>query len=390
MAVMDQDTGKMLNYRQLRRHPNKEIRKAWTTSAANEFGRLANGVRGRVKGTKTIKFIRKKDVPAERRKDVTYGQFQCNERPEKKERNRSRFVVGGDWLKATYPGETGTPTAEMLVAKILLNSVISTKKAKFMTMDISNFYLNTPMKRPEYIRIKLTDIPDEIINEYNLRTIAATDGSVYIEVNKGMYGLPQAGLLANELLEKRLNKQGYRQSKLVPGLWKHDWRPIQFTLVVDDFGVKYVGKEHAQHLFKTIQQHYPVTPEWKGTRYIGITLDWDYKKRQVHLSMPGYVKKALKQFEHPEPTKRQNAPFPYTPPNYGATKQYAKGESTAPALDKKDKRFIQQVCGKFLFYGRAVDSTVLAPISAIALHSASDMTVAVTDPTGAGCETSPG
>ena len=62
-----------------------------------------------------------------------------------------------------------------------------------------------------------------------------------------MYGLLQAGLLANKLLEKRLNINGYFQSKLVPGLWKHEWRPIQFTLVVDDFGVKYVGKEHALH-----------------------------------------------------------------------------------------------------------------------------------------------
>jgi len=60
-----------------------------------------------------------------------------------------------------------------------------------------------------------------------------------------MYGFPQAGLLANELLEKRFNEHGYHQSKLVPGLWKHEWRLIQFTLVVDDFGVKYVGKEHA-------------------------------------------------------------------------------------------------------------------------------------------------
>ena len=62
-----------------------------------------------------------------------------------------------------------------------------------------------------------------------------------------MYGLPQSGLLANELLEKGLNKHGYHQSKLVPGLWKHDTRPIRFTLVVDDFGVKYEGKEHALH-----------------------------------------------------------------------------------------------------------------------------------------------
>ena len=87
-----------------------------------------------------------------------------------------------------------------------------------------------------------------------------------------MYGLPQSGLLANKLLEKRLNKRGYRQSKLLPGLWKHDWRPIQFTLVVDDFGVKYVGDKHALHLKKTLEENYKVTTEWDGTRYIGITL----------------------------------------------------------------------------------------------------------------------
>ena len=156
----------------------------------------------------------------------------------------------------------------------------------------------------------------------------------------------------------------------MPGLWKHDWRPIQFTLVVDDFGVKYVGKEHALHLQQTLEEHYKVTNDWTGSRYIGITIDWDYKRRQVHLSMPGYVAKALKQFQHVKPTRRQDAPYPCARIQYGAKKQYATQESTAPALDKKGKRYIQQVCGKFLFLGRAVDSTLLCPISAIAAQSA--------------------
>lgn len=102
--------------------------------------------------------------------------------------------------------------------------------------------------------------------------------SVHIEANKGMYGLPQAGLLANELLEKRLNKRGYFQSKSGPGLWKHKWRPVQFTLVVDDVGVKYVGREHAQRLKDTLNKNYKVTTEWNDGRYIGITLDWDYRR----------------------------------------------------------------------------------------------------------------
>jgi hypothetical protein len=140
---------------------------------------------------------------------------------------------------------------------------------------------------------------------------------------------------------------------------------VQFTLVVDDFGVKYVGKEHALHLKQTLTADYAVTTEWDGKRYIGITLDWDYKRRQVHLSMPGYIQKALKQFQHVASTKQQQ-PYPSAPINYGAKKQYATQQSSSPLLDAKGKKFIQQVCGKFLFLGRAVDSTLLCPISAIA------------------------
>ncbi len=110
-----------------------------------------------------------------------------------------------------------------------------------------------------------------------LREKATSNGSIYIMATKGMYGLPQAGLIANELLESRLNKHGYRQSKLVPGLWRHDTRPIQFTLVVDDFGVKYVGKEHALHLKHVLEEHYQLTCDWDGCRYISITLNWDYQ-----------------------------------------------------------------------------------------------------------------
>ncbi len=87
-----------------------------------------------------------------------------------------------------------------------------------MTRDISNFYLNSPLVCLEYIRIKIGNIPEKIINEYNLRNKVTASGHVHIKANKGMYGLPQAGLIANELLKKQLNEHGYRQSKLIPGL----------------------------------------------------------------------------------------------------------------------------------------------------------------------------
>ncbi len=94
-----------------------------------------------------------------------------------------------------------------------------------------------------------------------MRALATPDGFVHIKATKGMYGLLQTGLLANKLLKKRLNENGYRQSKLLTGLWKHDWQPIQFTLVVDNFGVKYVGEEHAKHLQVTLERHYKVTQD---------------------------------------------------------------------------------------------------------------------------------
>eukprot|EP00804_Cyclotella_cryptica_P025603 CCRYP_002838-RA/>CCRYP_002838-RA protein AED:0.23 eAED:0.23 QI:0/-1/0/1/-1/1/1/0/716 len=147
LAVLDPNSGKQLNYRQLLQHPKYKV--AWSRSAADEFGRLAQGVGDRVKGTDTIHFIHERDVPRHWRKDDTYGSFVCTVRPEKADPNRTCFVAGGD--KCNYPYEVATPISEMLVAKILFHSVISTPGARFMTMDISNFYPMTPLMCPEYI-----------------------------------------------------------------------------------------------------------------------------------------------------------------------------------------------------------------------------------------------
>ena len=140
-AVLERD--KVLKYRQLIQHP--VIGEQWRYSSANEFGRLAQGIGGRIKGTDTVKCMQKNQVPDERMKHVTHGQFICNVRSEKDEKNRTRCVVGGN--RINYPGDVGTPTEDMLLAKIRFNSVISTNNARFMTGDIKNFYLNTPLKR---------------------------------------------------------------------------------------------------------------------------------------------------------------------------------------------------------------------------------------------------
>jgi hypothetical protein len=218
-------------------------------------------------------------------------------------------VAGGN--RVHYLGDAGTPTADQLTVKLLLNSIISTPNAKFMTMDIKDFYLNTPMARYEYMRLRLADMPEDVIAHYKLDAIVTPDGYIYCEIQKGMYGLPQAGIIAQQLLKERLGKDGYRQSKTTPGLWTHDTRPISFSLVVDDFGVIYVGEENAQHLLDTVRKYYKCLCDWKGERYCGLTIKWDYARQKVHLSMPGYVRKALTRFQHTPPAKQQDQPYPH-------------------------------------------------------------------------------
>ena len=303
-----------------------------------EVGRLAQGLKGRVEGTNTIFFIDKSEIPNDRLRDCTYVRICANYRPEKDDPHRVRMTMGGD--RVNCPDDCGTPTADLLTVKLLLNSVVSTPGAKFFTMDIKDFYLNTPLKRFEYARIRLSDLPEDIIDEYKLKEKATEQGFVYVEVRRGMYGLPNAGIIAQQLLEKRLEKHGYRQSKFTPGLWSHEWRPIQFTLVVDDFGVKYIGDEHAEHLIQCVKQHYNLTHDLnkdeQGNLYCGVTMDCYYQKREVHLSITGYVERVLKRFQH-ECTKIQNQPYPHVPPDYGAKVQYAKPKDESPPSQKKTK-----------------------------------------------------
>jgi hypothetical protein len=116
--------------------------------------------------------------------------------------------------------------------------------------------------------MKLDLFLDNIIEEYKLRDIIANDGNIFCKVHCCMYGLPQAGIIMQELLEKRLRIAGYTQSKLTPGYWTHALHPISFTLVVDDFGVKYINKDNVKHLFEVLKKDYTCDTDWEGTCYL--------------------------------------------------------------------------------------------------------------------------
>jgi hypothetical protein len=111
-------------------------------------------------------------------------------------------------------------------------------------VDIKNFYLNTPLGRFDYMVINLSLLSQEIIDEFGLLELAH-DGRVYIEIQKGVFVLLQAGILANKVLQRRLALDGYSPTEHTHGLWKHKTRPVWFSLVVDDFGIKYIGCDNA-------------------------------------------------------------------------------------------------------------------------------------------------
>ena len=206
----------------------------WKTSFANELGQRSQGVGNRIEGTNTIN-IRQKSAVLKNKK-VTYGRLVCDIKEHKTETHRTRLMVGGNLLD--FSGLLSTPTATFTTTKCLFNSVISTPGAKFLIADVKNFYLNNDLPEPEYMKLHIHIIRQEIIDEYALHTLVDKNGWVYLEIVKGMYGLKQAGIIANMELTKHLEKFGYHPVRHAPGLWKHNTLATIFTRIVDGFAIK--------------------------------------------------------------------------------------------------------------------------------------------------------
>ena len=161
-----------------------------------------------------------------------------------------------------------------------------------------------------------------------------------------MYGLPQAGKIAHGLLKKRLAKAGYHPTQFTPGLWKHVWRPITFNLVVDDFGIKVEGNNHANHLVSTLKKHCDITVDWKGELFIGIKRKWDYDKRTLDTHIPNFVPKSLHKYQHAKPKRPQHAPAKAVPIHYGSRIHIEEKDTSTPISPARIKR-IQDVVGTF-------------------------------------------
>jgi hypothetical protein len=277
--------------------------------------------------------------------------------------HRVRGTAGGD--KLPYEGNVSAETASIPLIKIFWHAVVSEHK-HWATLDIKDFYLGTPMAQDEWLRVPLRLIPPAVQRDYNVQALQR-DGFVYVRVMKGIYGLPQAGLLARERLVKHLHGHGYCEAAATPSLFRHKTRDIAFVLVVDDFGVKYANKADMDHLITVLRELYQLTVSWDGEKYVGFKVQHDYVASTIRVSIPGYVEQMGRRFGVRPPTRPVDAPLAYVPPTFGRRgPQWEAPSDTTTALSPNETSRIRQIIGVALFYARAVDPLLLLAINKIA------------------------
>jgi hypothetical protein len=188
------------------------------------------------------------------------------------------------------------------------------------------------------------------------------NGAVLFEVVKSLYGLPHAGNISQDSLITHLATHGYHQTSTTC-LFRHESNGVTFTLVVDNFGVKFTNKQSAQQLIDCLKLRYPLTVNWNATKYLGLSLRFDKANRLVGLSIPGYIQKLLQRFP---PNHGANSPAVCFPPNHGSKVQVSIVD-TSPPLSAPEVTEIQAICGAlFYYYCIAVDPTGYPAVTALA------------------------
>ena len=173
-------------------HTRSGNKPVWNPEMAIEVDRLVS--------TRTTRFLREKIIPQGEK--AVYTRLVVYLRPNKAVHERLRMCMGGDKMESVM--ETTTITADLTTCKLHMNGVVSTPGAIFAGGDVKYFYLNTPLKIKRYVKVRTKYIPEESIRKHNLEQYIEDNGWLHFEIGKGMYGIPEAGRLANDLLRARL------------------------------------------------------------------------------------------------------------------------------------------------------------------------------------------
>jgi hypothetical protein len=284
---------------------------------------------------------------------------------------RVRGTYGGDRTK--YEGPTSTHTAEYPLIKTLFSAVLHDVKyvdpdTRFVNIDMTDFYIYTPMEEPAYMSVPLKDIPESIIIAYDLRR-RSTNDIAYFKVVMSMYGHPASGYLSNKHLFKTIEAAGYYEDSLVPCMLKHKTKPTIGAIVVDDIGLKVRSKDDVLHLVKAIEQVWKVKINWQGNRYVGMDLLWDYNPEDpsLEISCDQVIPDALKRFYPNETLKGADTPgLEVKGWTMGPDKKVIVVEDEEPIPMPEKKEFVQQFTGTLSHAARIVRHDLLPAINDIA------------------------
>ena len=277
-----------------------------------------------------------------------------------------RGTVGGNLTH--YTGEVASHVAAMGAIKCTLNSVASTPGGRFMSIDIKDFYLQHALDRFEYMKVPLSKIPAKIIDNFHLHDYKDNKNFVYFKIKKAIYGLPQAAILSRKALISLLRTNGYNECDNTIGLFMHKTRPIAFTLVVDDLGVKYTHKADVQHLINALTEKYSIATDWKGKKYLGYNIEHDLSTGTISLQMPNFIPNFFNwACTNGQPPSPVGSPMKYVQQTYGEKgPKFAHEPDTSPPLNEEQKKRIERIVGALLYYAIAQDNTYLPAVCDIA------------------------
>jgi hypothetical protein len=334
----------------------------WREQESKEILRL-------IETTRTMDWMDFKDKPNDRLSSYYNPQCSLKKGEAGQLIRRVRGTYGGNL--SDYAGNRSSWTADMQTIKLLLNAAVS-EDANLCTADIGDFYLGSTLEHEEYMWLTKVQVPDDIIAKYGDRIKWCGDKTM-VRIVKGLYGLPQAGRLAHEKVSILLAKHDYHVCPNTPCLFAHATNGVKFTLVVDDFAIKYGDKATVEHLFAAIREEYRLEVDWSASKYIGMTIEYNKKEHWLRLSMPNYVNAALVRFGVVRSGKPTHNATKFDPIVYGQRIQIAEADDS-PLCTEAQAKFIREVVGVFLYYARAIDVTMATPLSKLSIGQAKPTT----------------
>jgi hypothetical protein len=276
---------------------------------------------------------------------------------------RVRLAFGGNL--SDYDGERSSSMVDITTVKVAFNHLVSDENLDYCTLDLKDMYLQSKLDRPEFMRMPLAQIPMNLRVKLGMAHLPEHTMILW-QVDQALYGMPQAGMLAQRDLDGILRAGGFYTTPTTPCLYKHRTRTIIFTVWVDDFFVIYKRNDRTDvdYLMSVLSTKYEFKTDWTGSNYLGLHLEYDRSKRELTISLPGFIMRMLAELGITKGGHDPGSPIVYTAPRYHAGPQL-EAIDESPKLDKADIHFVQSVVGRLLFFGRMVAPAIELAVNRI-------------------------